>query len=95
MADYSATEIDANAATKPGQEGLPIRLAEVIELTCTVRMGNDYERSQHERLCARLGLEADWACIRPRDNYDVKQIARGAILRPCVGEISEGEWRIS
>lgn len=51
--------------TEAGQESLPIRLTEVIALTCTVRMGNDYERNQHERLCVRLGLEADWvAAVR-------------------------------
>ena len=46
--------------TRAGQDGLPRPLAEVIALTCTAWMGNEYERNQHERLCVRLGLGRDW-----------------------------------
>jgi len=46
--------------TEAGQDGLSKRLAEVIALTCSVRMGNDYERNQHERLSVRLGFGRDW-----------------------------------
>jgi hypothetical protein len=46
--------------TEAGQDGLSNRLVEVIALTCTAWMGNDYERNQHERLSVRLGLERDW-----------------------------------
>ncbi len=49
-----------NALTEAGKEALPDRLAEVIALTCTAWMGNDYERNQHERLCVRLGFGRDW-----------------------------------
>lgn len=46
--------------TEAGQDGLSKRLAEVIALTCTAWMGNDYERHQHERLSVRLGFGRDW-----------------------------------
>lgn len=46
--------------TEASKEGLPERLVEVIALTCTVWMGNDYERNQHERLSVRLGFGRDW-----------------------------------
>lgn len=46
--------------TEASQEGLSKRLTELIALTCTARMGNPYERNQHERLCVRLGLGRDW-----------------------------------
>jgi hypothetical protein len=46
--------------TQACKDGLPDRLVEVIALTCTVWMGNDYERNQHERLSVRLGFGRDW-----------------------------------
>lgn len=46
--------------TEASQDGLSRRLVEVITLTCTTWMGNDYERNQHERLSVRLGLGRDW-----------------------------------
>lgn len=49
-----------NALTEASQEGLPDRLVEVIALTCSVWMGNDYERNQRERLCIRRGFGRDW-----------------------------------
>lgn len=46
--------------TEASQDDLPKRLVEVIALTCTTRMGNDYERNQRERLAVRLGFGRDW-----------------------------------
>lgn len=46
--------------TEASRDGLSDRLAELIALTCTVWMGNDYERNQHERLSVRLGFGRDW-----------------------------------
>lgn len=46
--------------TEAGRDGLSDRFVEVIALTCTVWMGNDYERNQHERLSLRLGFGRDW-----------------------------------
>jgi hypothetical protein len=49
-----------NGLTEASQDGLPDRLVEVIALTCSVWMGNDYERNQRERLCVRRGFGRDW-----------------------------------
>jgi hypothetical protein len=46
--------------TEASQDGLSRRLIEVIALTCSIWMGNDYERNQHERLSVRLGFGRDW-----------------------------------
>lgn len=46
--------------TEAAPKGLTQRLAEVIALTCTVWMSNEYERTQHEHLCLRLGFGCDW-----------------------------------
>ncbi|HUA25353.1 MAG TPA: carboxymuconolactone decarboxylase family protein [Steroidobacteraceae bacterium] len=46
--------------TESSQDGLSKRLAELIALTCSTSMGNDYERNQHERLSVRLGFGRDW-----------------------------------
>jgi hypothetical protein len=36
------------------------RLAEIVALTVSMRLGDDYERFQHERLCVRLGFGRSW-----------------------------------
>lgn len=46
--------------TEASQEGLSKRLVEVIALTCTIWMANDYEHNQHERLAVSLGFGRDW-----------------------------------
>ncbi|MFZ0501633.1 MAG: hypothetical protein WAU49_08375 [Steroidobacteraceae bacterium] len=46
--------------TEASQDSLSKRLVEVIALTCTAWMGNDYELHQHERLSVRLGFGRDW-----------------------------------
>jgi alkylhydroperoxidase family enzyme len=46
--------------SESAKDGLDPALVEVIALTVSVATGNDYERNQHERLCARLGLGTDW-----------------------------------
>jgi alkylhydroperoxidase family enzyme len=56
------------ALTEASKEGLCDRLAEVIALTCSVRMGNDYERNQHEHLSLRLGFGRDWIAAVNRLN---------------------------
>lgn len=46
--------------TDASQVGLSKRLVELVALTCSAWMGNDYERNQHERLAVRLGFGRDW-----------------------------------
>ncbi len=48
------------AFTDDLKKALPENLTEVVTLTVAGVMGNDYERNQHERLCAKLGFEEDW-----------------------------------
>ncbi len=69
-----------NALTEASQEGLPDRLVEVIALTCSVWMGNDYERNQRERLCVRRGIGRDW-------------VAAVNALKPDADSVLTGEER--
>ncbi len=52
--------------TEAAKEGLPKRLVETVALTCAVRLGNAYERNQHERLSVRLGFGRDWVAAVER-----------------------------
>lgn len=58
------------AFTESAKSDLPKELVEVIALTCAVRLGNAYERNQHERLSVRLGLGRDWVEAVERLNPD-------------------------
>jgi alkylhydroperoxidase family enzyme len=42
------------------KRALPDRISEVVALTVATRLGNAYERHQHERLCRRMGLGEAW-----------------------------------
>ena len=42
------------------KRGLPDRVTEVVALTVATRLGNAYERHQHERLCRQLGFDDAW-----------------------------------
>lgn len=42
------------------REALSPALGEVVALTAATRLGNDYERHQHERLAINRGLTRDW-----------------------------------
>jgi alkylhydroperoxidase family enzyme len=46
--------------TEDSKKGLPNRLVEVVALSAAMRLGNSYERNQHERLCVRLGFGKEW-----------------------------------
>jgi alkylhydroperoxidase family enzyme len=46
--------------TESCKEALGQRLTELVALTASVRLGNDYERNQHERLSLRRGRSRDW-----------------------------------
>lgn len=49
-----------DAFTEACKRALPHDLLETVALSAATRLGNDYERHQHEQLCVRLGLEPDW-----------------------------------
>ncbi|CAN5552935.1 hypothetical protein BH23ACT3_BH23ACT3_03780 [soil metagenome] len=42
------------------RNALPVNLAETIALSAATRLGNDYERHQHEHLAVRSDMSADW-----------------------------------
>src|SRR5512143_1851057 len=46
--------------TEALKAALPDRVTEVVALTVATRLGNDYERYQHERLCRTLGFDDGW-----------------------------------
>lgn len=46
--------------TEALKAALPENLTEVGALTVAGALGNDYERHQHERLCAKLGFARPW-----------------------------------
>lgn len=46
--------------TAESKKGLPEKLVEVVALSAALRLGNAYERNQHERLCVRRGFGKDW-----------------------------------
>jgi hypothetical protein len=46
--------------TESGKGSLPPRDVELIALTCSGWMKNQYERNQHERLSVRLGFGRHW-----------------------------------
>lgn len=46
--------------TEALKAALPGRVTEVVALTVAARLGNDYERHQHERLCRTLGFADEW-----------------------------------
>ncbi len=48
------------AFTENGQKGLPEKLVELIALSAACKLGNAYERNQHERLSVRRGFGKDW-----------------------------------
>lgn len=58
------------AFSEASKAGLPPELVEVIALTASTRLGNDYERHQHERLAVRLGLGRDWVATVERLRTD-------------------------
>ncbi len=60
MAHQPAALIAFDAFTEACKAALPFELAETISLTAATRLGNDYERHQHERLAVRNGLSRSW-----------------------------------
>src|SRR6478736_6268068 len=42
------------------KQALPMLVAEAVALTAATRLGNDYERHQHERLAVRSGANRAW-----------------------------------
>jgi alkylhydroperoxidase family enzyme len=49
-----------NGFTEASKDALGPRLTELVALTASVRLGNVYERNQHERLSVNRGLGREW-----------------------------------
>lgn len=80
---YTAHQPEALRAfidfTEASKAGLSAELVEVIALTAATRLGNDYERHQHERLAVRLGLGRDWVTAVERLEPEVLDGEAGAV----------------
>ena len=65
--------------TEALKEALPPRATEVIALTVATRLGNAYERHQHEQLCRRSGWSTEWVrtveALQPTDLHDDRERA--------------------
>ena len=59
-AHQPAALLSFNEFTENSKKGLPKRLVELIALSISTKIGNDYERNQHERLSVRLGFGREW-----------------------------------
>lgn len=60
MAHQPAALLSFYEFTENSKKGLPKRLVELIALSISTKVGNDYERNQHERLSVRLGFGREW-----------------------------------
>ena len=71
--------------TEASKQGLQDDLVELIALTAATRLGNDYERHQHERLSVRLGLSREWIeaveRCRPEDLSKREAIVQRYVIR--------------
>ena len=71
--------------TEASKQGLEDDLVELIALTAATRLGNDYERHQHERLSVRLGLSREWIeaveRCRPEDLSKREAIVQRYVIR--------------
>ena len=61
--------------TEDLKEALPDNLTELVALTSAAKMGNAYERVQHERLALKLGFSEDWV----REIVSLRGNSRGII----------------
>lgn len=60
MAHQPAALLSFYEFTENSKKGLPKRLVELIAPSISTKVGNDYERNQHERLSVRLGFGREW-----------------------------------
>ena len=88
-----------NQFTEALKRQLPEGTTEVVALTVATRLGNAYERHQHERLCRRLGFPDTWIrtveALRPEalDGSDgaVQRLALAVLERHGHGVAAELE----
>jgi len=79
--------------TQSCKEALGVRLAETVALTAATRLGNDYERNQHERLAVRSGATRQWVAaveaLEPDSDRDDLEGAERAVQRFVLAAIDD------
>ena len=70
MGHQPETLVAFDAFTEACKRALPVDLLETIALSAATRLGNDYERQQHEQLSLRLGLDRAWVAAVERLSPD-------------------------
>lgn len=91
MAHQPEALVHFDAFTESLKRALGPELAETVALTAATRLGNAYERHQHERLAVALGLGADWVAAIERldpDTLDAAPVVVAAqrfVLAACDG----------
>ena len=70
MAHQPDALIAFDSFTEACKRALPPDLIELVALTAATRLGNDYERHQHEQLAVRVGLGRDWVAAVERLDPD-------------------------
>jgi alkylhydroperoxidase family enzyme len=63
------------------KRSLPERVTEIVALTVATRLGNTYERHQHEQLCRRMGLTDTWIRTVERLQPDALPADEAAVQR--------------
>lgn len=66
--------------TEACKRALPADLVEVVALSAATRLGNDYERHQHEQLAVRLGMDRSWIAAVERLDPDDPALTAGQKL---------------
>lgn len=66
MAHQPAALLHFDRFTEECKQALGPAAAEVVALTAATRLGNDYERHQHERLAVALGRPTEWVAAVER-----------------------------
>jgi alkylhydroperoxidase family enzyme len=89
MAHQPDALIAFDAFTEACKHALPLELAETIALTAATRLGNDYERHQHERLAVRNGLGREWVAAVERLDPDALAEASGEVQRYVLAAIDD------
>jgi alkylhydroperoxidase family enzyme len=67
--------------TEACKQALPMHVAEAIALTAATRLGNEYERNQHERLAVRGGASRAWVADVERLDPDGTGVGLGDDVR--------------
>lgn len=82
MAHQPEALVHFDAFTESLKRALGPDLSETVALTAATRLGNTYERHQHERLAVALGLGAEWVAAIER--LDPEALSAGSVVPDVV-----------